>query len=46
MYFFVPRGFWGMKFYSSGIPGVLRSNWFHDFVDVEYKTGVIITSGG
>jgi hypothetical protein len=38
-------GVLGMKFYSSGIPGVLRSKYFHDFVDVEGKKGVIIKSG-
>ena len=36
----------GMKFLSSGIPGVLRSNYFWDFVDFEGKKGVIIESGG
>ena len=43
--FFCSSGLWGMKIYSLGIPGVLRSKYLHDFVDVEGKKGVIIKSG-
>ena len=42
MDFFCSLGFLGMKFLSLGIPGVLRSNYFCDFVDVEGKKEVII----
>ena len=37
---FIPRGMGNMR--NEGIPGVLRSNYFCDFVDVEGKKEVII----